>query len=683
MKSSSVLLWLATLAALLSLPRAWMPPAWILGVGLPALLFAWLLDRRWLGRGGAILVGLLFLASGVGLAVRWGGTPIGSAFFMVWSIPPLLFLTTRREGGRATIALGLGFALLIGGLVFAGRGLGPWHVMWIGAATASLGLQATQSARARDRSRGAAIETGSRPGGQAKSRVRSMRSAALLSISLSVIVLSLGSYRTLWLIPELIRTSGTPIEEDAPEQDPNAERQSKSGERGDLGESFELDRLSPGSELVLRSAELIQVRSVLGEPLSETLYFRISGFERPGLRSWRPGRIRPRPLAPDGEHRAAHAPENTHLARLEIERLEAQRGVLYVPPGVTQLSAPGRILHDPERGFFVQAEADSGLEYEVEYQDLAPFVDLTTQLRTDPRLTQLPSELDTPLFRELAQEALARARSKDPERLLRAVALVLLERCRYERREPAGPFDTALLNFLDGERHGYCMHFASAAAILLRKLGVPARIAVGLYGGDPDADDPAHRYFGSQHAHAWVELPTRELGWIVFDPTPPEHRATGDLPGLDDVLGLEPELAESQSTAAMLAESLLWIALALLLPLLLLLGRPRRRRAALRPTPTRVLPARKLLEELLGLLAARGYPRSRRQTLESFLSMLAERSALQDSRIERAVACYQALRFGSEEWSARHEQTLRAGIAAARELPQAAQMVTTTGHLGG
>ncbi|MBL8752348.1 MAG: transglutaminase domain-containing protein, partial [Planctomycetes bacterium] len=102
----------------------------------------------------------------------------------------------------------------------------------------------------------------------------------------------------------------------------------------------------------------------------------------------------------------------------------------------------------------------------------------------------------------------------------------LQQHCRYDRREPSGPFANALENFLFAttDRHGYCMHFASAAAMLLRLRGIPCRIAVGVHGGEPEPTEPGTRRYTSEHAHAWVEVPFAGRGFEVFDPTPAAER---------------------------------------------------------------------------------------------------------------------------------------------------------------
>lgn len=80
---------------------------------------------------------------------------------------------------------------------------------------------------------------------------------------------------------------------------------------------------------------------------------------------------------------------------------------------------------------------------------------------------------------------------------------------------------TALGDFF-AERVGDCTYFATAATLLLRAAGVPARLAVGFAGGAWE-EDPANgqRYFvvRNSSAHAWVEVHVQPGVWYPLDPT--------------------------------------------------------------------------------------------------------------------------------------------------------------------
>jgi hypothetical protein len=90
-----------------------------------------------------------------------------------------------------------------------------------------------------------------------------------------------------------------------------------------------------------------------------------------------------------------------------------------------------------------------------------------------------------------------------------------------DRRPAAGP--DSIARFLDtsnvgSERFGHCEYFASAMVVLLRCLGVPARLAVGFLAKTPNEDGVWQ--VKAKDAHAWVEVYFDQTGWLTFDPTP-------------------------------------------------------------------------------------------------------------------------------------------------------------------
>lgn len=83
---------------------------------------------------------------------------------------------------------------------------------------------------------------------------------------------------------------------------------------------------------------------------------------------------------------------------------------------------------------------------------------------------------------------------------------------------------SALQDFVLDTRVGYCEYFATAMAVMLRGLGIPARVATGYLPGQEVAaptDTAAGVYqVSSTDAHAWVEVAFDDVGWVTFDPTP-------------------------------------------------------------------------------------------------------------------------------------------------------------------
>ena len=83
--------------------------------------------------------------------------------------------------------------------------------------------------------------------------------------------------------------------------------------------------------------------------------------------------------------------------------------------------------------------------------------------------------------------------------------------------EPADP----LSFFLFHRKKGHCEYFASAMAIMLRTLGIPARMVTGFQSGiyNPISGSQLIR---TSDAHSWVEAWLPQRGWTTFDPTPPD-----------------------------------------------------------------------------------------------------------------------------------------------------------------
>jgi transglutaminase-like putative cysteine protease len=76
--------------------------------------------------------------------------------------------------------------------------------------------------------------------------------------------------------------------------------------------------------------------------------------------------------------------------------------------------------------------------------------------------------------------------------------------------------------FLEVKR-GYCVHFASAMAVMARTIGIPARIAIGYLPGSRSTSyiEGRDRFNVDAHdLHSWPELYFNGIGWVAFEPTP-------------------------------------------------------------------------------------------------------------------------------------------------------------------
>jgi hypothetical protein len=135
--------------------------------------------------------------------------------------------------------------------------------------------------------------------------------------------------------------------------------------------------------------------------------------------------------------------------------------------------------------------------------------------RPDEKYLQLPEGKKELVA--LAQEIVGEARSPK-EKVYRVIAY-LQNNCTYsldpKRNERFGPVEDFLLH----SREGYCEHFATAAALLLRGTGVPTRLVCGFAQGEWNALGK-YVMVRQRDAHTWIEAYLPGKGWVPFDPTP-------------------------------------------------------------------------------------------------------------------------------------------------------------------
>lgn len=87
--------------------------------------------------------------------------------------------------------------------------------------------------------------------------------------------------------------------------------------------------------------------------------------------------------------------------------------------------------------------------------------------------------------------------------------------------------------FLFESRRGHCEYFASAMAVMLRSLGIPARLVTGYSATNRN---PVTGYYEVRvlDGHAWVEARFDDHGWVSFEPTPyynlPDQEAQSSMP---------------------------------------------------------------------------------------------------------------------------------------------------------
>ena len=97
------------------------------------------------------------------------------------------------------------------------------------------------------------------------------------------------------------------------------------------------------------------------------------------------------------------------------------------------------------------------------------------------------------------------------------------------------------LTFLDGTQSGYDVHYATAAALMFRYYGIPARYVEGYLVTKDDAAQMKSGQtlnVGGNRAHAWVEYYQDGLGWLPFEATPTYFSAMEKAERYQNISGL-------------------------------------------------------------------------------------------------------------------------------------------------
>lgn len=152
------------------------------------------------------------------------------------------------------------------------------------------------------------------------------------------------------------------------------------------------------------------------------------------------------------------------------------------------------------------------------------------------RYFRLPPKLD-PRIKALAEKVASPAANNYDRAVL--VRNYLLDNFGYTLQEQTVDPSDPLGSFLFKTRKGYCEYFASAMAVMLRTIGIPARLVNGFQTG-------SYNRFGkdfvvrARDAHSWVEVYFPGYGWVPFDPTPPDPNpvVASELDDYMDAAGL-------------------------------------------------------------------------------------------------------------------------------------------------
>ncbi len=162
------------------------------------------------------------------------------------------------------------------------------------------------------------------------------------------------------------------------------------------------------------------------------------------------------------------------------------------------------------------------VDYKVDLDRRAPIIALRPEQREAQLapLTQLPEDLD-PRVVALAEGLVTEGMSVDDK--VRAVLGHFDRGYTYSLDPLEGSSDNPLVRFLFEAKAGHCELYAGALTVMLRVVGVPARVVTGYYGGRWN-DAGGYLEMSEDDAHAWVEIFHEDHGWRWVDATPADER---------------------------------------------------------------------------------------------------------------------------------------------------------------
>ncbi|MDW4571560.1 DUF3488 and transglutaminase-like domain-containing protein [Microbacterium sp. M3] len=279
-------------------------------------------------------------------------------------------------------------------------------------------------------------------------------------------------------------------------------------------------------------------------------YLRATTLTRFEGGTWKPDRSQTVSLESDRAFGGVEAADGVRVtdysAHIDVVQLDSPWApVPYSPVGVSGLIGPwGAVPYN--RTVATTDGSTQGQSYQVDYAVTRPSLEqmrATSAVGAQARdeTSQVPADIP-PIIAELAAEVTA-DEPTDYDRLTALQRWFRGSDFAYSLESPVedgfdGSGAEAVARFLD-VREGYCIHFASAFALMARTLHMPSRVVVGYLPGNPTTESvdgqPVFSVMSSQ-LHAWPEVFFEGVGWVSFEPTsglgvPTTFSSDATLPG--------------------------------------------------------------------------------------------------------------------------------------------------------
>jgi protein-glutamine gamma-glutamyltransferase len=241
------------------------------------------------------------------------------------------------------------------------------------------------------------------------------------------------------------------------------------------------------------------------------LYWRGLALDYFDGRSWRNTR--------EEKYRIDRSGDEFRIARCDNDRTLEQRiymepldsDIVFGLPKICMIKSDGYYMSaDPGKSIFLHGKSSRRVKFII-----YSAVNEDYKGEGDESYLQLPG--GTEKIKALADKITAGI-GTDEEKAV-AITRYLKKNYIYSLRTAAPPAGVGPVeDFLFNTKRGYCEHYATSMALMLRSLHIPSRVVNGYFGGEKN-EYGGYIIVRQRNAHSWVEALINER-WERFDPTP-------------------------------------------------------------------------------------------------------------------------------------------------------------------
>jgi len=271
------------------------------------------------------------------------------------------------------------------------------------------------------------------------------------------------------------------------------------------------DSMSPGniSKLAMSDELVFRVKFLDETPAKSAMYWRAIILSQFDGRSWKQStqavpqgaiklEIKGKPLVQE----ITLEPGNTHY----LFGLDSVPNAPEIESMATSLNTLGEMRSELPINKRLRYQVFSHTSYRLNADFDAQQIEINSQL--------------PPGFNPETMQFAQTLRQNFPDQVSRidAVLRYFREEKFYYTLEPPPLGRQSVDEFLFSTRAGFCEHYSSAFVVLMRAMGIPARVVTGYQGGLRNTQDGYYEIKQSD-AHAWAEVWLEQAGWVRIDPT--------------------------------------------------------------------------------------------------------------------------------------------------------------------